>query len=267
MRRDDPDAVHKMRVATRRMRSALATYRRLLDTAITEPLRDELKWLGGVLGPVRDAEVIRDHLRQSVDEQPPTLVVGPVRRHVDSSLRADHRRAHERALVELTGDRYFRLLDSLDAVAAGGMLAGPKVTKPARKVLAKEIGRTHARLRKLVDAATDAAEPADHALHEVRKAAKRVRYAAESAVPVFGSDAESLVTRMTDLQDVLGEHQDSVVVRQILVDMAGRAHEAGEPTFTYGRLHALEEARAEKSAATFQAMVDDGVADPPPWLR
>ena len=62
VRVDLEDAVHKMRVATRRLRSALATYRRLLDTDVTEPIRAELKWLGGVLGSVRDAEVIRDHL-------------------------------------------------------------------------------------------------------------------------------------------------------------------------------------------------------------
>ena len=55
VRLDADDAVHKMRVAVRRLRSTLATYRRLLDRDVTEPLRDELKWLGGVLGAVRDA--------------------------------------------------------------------------------------------------------------------------------------------------------------------------------------------------------------------
>ena len=266
VRRDDPDAVHKMRVSARRMRSALATYRRLLDPAVTDPLRDELKWLGGVLGSVCDAEVIRDHLRQALDEQSRALVVGPVRRHVDTSLRADHRRAHERVLVDLTDERYFRLLDTLDAVAAGGVLAGPRVTKPARKVLAKEIGRTHARLRKLVEAAADV-EPTDHALHEVCKAAKRMRYAAESGVPVFGSDAAGLVTRMQTVQDVLGEHQHSVVVRQILVDMGGPSRRGRG---CHVHLRTAARARGGPGREVRGDLPGDGRRQsrrPAPWLR
>ena len=80
------DAVHKMRVAVRRLRSALATYRRLLDRDETDALRDELKWLGGVLGPVRDAEVIRDHLDAAVQAEPASLRrrAGPAPHRLDA---------------------------------------------------------------------------------------------------------------------------------------------------------------------------------------
>jgi inorganic triphosphatase YgiF len=55
VRRELPDAIHQMRVATRRMRSALQAYGRILDRARTRHLTDELKWLASVLGPARDS--------------------------------------------------------------------------------------------------------------------------------------------------------------------------------------------------------------------
>ncbi len=92
VRADAADAVHKMRVAVRRLRSTLATYRRLLDRDVTEPIRDELKWLGGVLGAVRDAEVIRRYLLGVVDDQPSDLVLGPVRERIESTTMTRARR-------------------------------------------------------------------------------------------------------------------------------------------------------------------------------
>ncbi len=265
VRVDVEDAVHKMRVAARRLRSALATYRRLLDREVTEPLRDELKWLGGVLGPVRDAEVIRDHLRTELDEQPDELVVGPVRQRLDGTLGGEHGAAHERALEELSSPRYLALLDALERItdAIGGERAGKK----APKVLAKEVGRAHRRMTRMLDQALASRGQDDHLLHEVRKAAKRARYAGESAAPVLGADATALAVRMEEGQEVLGAHQDSVVVRDLLRRLGDAADAAGEPSFTYGRLHALEERRGDEAAARFLEMVDDGWADPPSWLR
>ncbi|HEU4841148.1 MAG TPA: CYTH and CHAD domain-containing protein, partial [Ilumatobacteraceae bacterium] len=265
VRMDVQDAVHKMRVAARRLRSALATYRRLLDRDVTEPLRGELKWLGGVLGPVRDAEVIRDHLRTELDEQADELVVGPVRQRLDGTLGGEHGTAHEQALVELSSPRYLALLDSLERVtdAIGGGRAGKK----APKVLAKEVGRAHRRMNRILDQALASPGPEDHLLHEVRKAAKRARYAGESAAPVLGAEATALAERMEEGQEVLGAHQDSVVVRDLLRRLGADADAAGEPSFTYGRLHALEERRGDEATAQFLEMADDGWADPPSWLR
>ena len=61
-RRDRRTRLHRMRVATRRLRSALATFRPLLDRTRTDPLREELRWLAGVLGAARDAEVMHARL-------------------------------------------------------------------------------------------------------------------------------------------------------------------------------------------------------------
>ena len=69
VRLDAPDAVHKMRVATRRLRSALTTFKALFAADVVRPLRDELKWLAGELGAARDAEVMRERVRKAVEAQ------------------------------------------------------------------------------------------------------------------------------------------------------------------------------------------------------
>ncbi len=268
VRVDVEDAVHKMRVAVRRTRSALATYRRLLDRDVTDPLRDELKWLGGVLGPVRDAEVMRDHLREEAAAQPRSAVIGPVTRRIDRTLVDQHREAHKKAVVEMRSDRYLRLLDALDAIAGGSALKGKRVDRSARKQLPKAVRKAFGRMLGYVAQARAAAsaEEADRLLHEVRKAAKRVRYAAESVRPVFGSDANDLAKTMEQLQDVLGEHQDSVVVRDLLRRLAAEADADGDSSFTFGRLHALEEWRAARTREQYDAMIGD-LTKSPKWLR
>jgi CHAD domain-containing protein len=268
VRIDAPDAVHKMRVAVRRLRSALATYRRLLDRSVTDPLRDELRWLGHVLGPVRDSEVTREHLREEVAAQPRSVVIGPIARRVDTTLRAEHREAHRRALTELRSDRYLRLLDAVDAVAAGSALKGKRADRSGQKQLPREVRRSFARFAGYVDQAEAAAsaEETDRLLHEVRKAAKRVRYAAESVRPVVGSDAADLAKAMEELQDTLGEHQDSVVVRELLRRLGAEAEASGDSAFTFGRLHALEEWRGARTRQQYDEMIG-ALAKPPKWLR
>lgn len=244
VRVDEEDAVHQMRVASRRLRSVLATYRPLLDRAVTDPVRDQLQWLGEELGAARDAEVVRDHLRQLVAAEPPELVLGPVERRIVVSLGARYQAAHDEALAQLSSERYFALLDSLDRLVAEPPLTDLAFS-PARSVLPKLVRRTWRRVSRLVEEA-DAAETQelrDLALHEVRKAAKRARYAGESVTAFFGSDAKTFAKRMSAIQTVLGDHQDSVVVREVLRELAVEAFAAGENAFTFGRLHALEQAR------------------------
>ncbi|WP_234425578.1 CYTH and CHAD domain-containing protein, partial [Streptomyces kebangsaanensis] len=88
VRRDVHDSVHRMRVATRRLRSTLRTYRKVLDRTATDPLRGELKWLGGELGLDRDQEVLTERLTAGLDAVPDTLVTGPVRARLRTWSRA-----------------------------------------------------------------------------------------------------------------------------------------------------------------------------------
>ena len=253
VRQDAHDAVHKMRVATRRMRSVLATYRKLLDDAETVGfLRNELKWLAGVLGQARDAEVMHARLKDMVAEEPGELVMGPVTRRVDLELGGAYQEAHAKALEALDGKRYFRLLDALEAMIAAPPLA-PLASKPAVKVIPRLVQRDVKRLRTAArEAKRHAAGTGDHpALHEARKDGKRLRYAAEAAAPVNPKQAARLADAAHSVQKVLGDHQDSVVTRELLRRLGAEAFVLGENGFSYGRLHALEQSAALEAEARF----------------
>jgi CHAD domain-containing protein len=92
---------------------------------------------------------------------------------------------------------------------------------------------------------------ADAALHEVRKSAKRLRYAAEAAASIHGKRARRLARAAERIQQVLGEHQDSLVTRELLLDLGARAHSEGANGFSYGRLHAIQQQRGSDSEAQF----------------
>jgi len=251
VRRDVPDSIHKFRVATRRLRSALATYRPVIDREAGDALRAELKWLASELGVARDAEVQREHFAAEVAEQPVELVIGPVAGRIDDHLREVYKKGRAGALTALESPRYYRLLDALDELVAKPPVIGDD--RKASKQIGDVLSHDYRRMRKAVrrsKAAPDVAEQ-DHELHEVRKAAKRLRYAAESAVPVLGDDAADLAARAEEVQEILGAHQDSVVSRELLHHLALMVYAEGGNTFTFGRLHATEEARGNTSRETF----------------
>jgi CHAD domain-containing protein len=253
VRADQDDAVHQMRVATRRLRSALATYRPLLDRTVTDPIRDELQWLGTALGGPRDAEVIRDHLRGMIEAEPPELVLGPVVERIVTSMDARYRAAHDEALVDLGQQRYFDLLDTLDELVTRPPLTEAAHRDPDDVLLALAAG-SYRRIRKLVRQSRRTDDPAEHdvLLHEVRKAAKRARYAGESMAATYGQHAKAWAAAMEAIQEALGEHQDSVVIRAELLELARQAQLAGEPSFSYGRLHAMEQNRAADTETRFE---------------
>ncbi|MET3923548.1 CHAD domain-containing protein [Arthrobacter sp. UYEF20] len=253
MRLDAQDAVHRMRVATRRMRSALATYRKLLDDADSvRSLRDELKWLAGVLGEARDAEVMHDQLKDMISREPVELIMGPVTRRIDIELGADYQQAHAKVLAALDDQRYFRLLDTLESMLAAPPLA-QLALRPAHKVVPQLIKRDIKRLRSAVrDAKHHPAGSGDHpALHEARKDGKRLRYAAEAAAPINPHKAARLADAAHGVQKILGDHQDSVVTRELLRRLGAESFLQGENGFSYGRLHALEQSAALDAEARF----------------
>ncbi|MEI8408061.1 MULTISPECIES: CYTH and CHAD domain-containing protein [unclassified Kribbella] len=251
VRRDVPDSIHKFRVATRRLRSAMATYRPVVDREVTDQIRTELKWLAGELGVARDAEVQREHFAAEVAEQPVELVMGRVAGRIDDHLRAVYKEGRAGALAALESDRYFRLLDTLDELISQPPLVGDdrKASKQIHDLLDHDWKRMRKAVRRSEAAETSAEQ--DHELHEVRKAAKRLRYAAESAVPVLGDEATNLAARAEELQEVLGAHQDSVVSRDLLRQLAVQVHLDGGNAFTFGRLHAAEELRGTNSRDAF----------------
>ncbi|MEV8361445.1 CYTH and CHAD domain-containing protein [Streptomyces niveus] len=245
VRRDLPDSVHQLRVATRRMRSAFRTYKKVLDRDASRPIGAELQWLAGELGVDRDHEVLAERLTERVGAHDTTLLLGPVHARLriwDAEGRTDARAG---TLAVLDSARYLRLLDSMEALLADPPLLDGAARKPA-KALPRAIVKDYERLAGRVEHALTLApgEERDLALHDARKAAKRARYAADAAVPALGKPAKRFSKRMKAVQSVLGDHQDSVVARDALRDLAIKAHAAGESAFTWGLLYGEEEARA-----------------------
>ena len=270
VRRDDDDAVHQARVTTRRLRSELRAFRPLVEPTVAAGLRDELRWWGRVLGEARDREVQRDSARALLDELPDYLVVGPVRARVTGELDAAHAVAHAGLVEALNGGRYAALVEKLGAFAADPPTTD-RAERSARHAARRASRRMWRRVRRRArDAdrwltaltATDldptgldatGLDPTNpelaHGLHELRKAAKSARYAAEAVTPLFGADAVRLAQAYEDLQDVLGAHHDAVESAALYRAMGMRAHLAAENGFTYGLLVEHERSRARAALA------------------
>ncbi|MER5447359.1 CYTH and CHAD domain-containing protein [Streptomyces sp. NPDC002766] len=245
VRRDTYDALHRMRVATRRMRSAFRSYAKVLDRTVTDPVGEELKWLAGELGVGRDSEVLAERLSTALDGLPRTLVAGPVRTRLRRWANARRGGSRRRLTGALDSARYLTLLDTLDALIDEPPLLKAAGGKP-EKVIARAVRKDFGKLAELVEQAIalDPGTERDLALHEARKKAKRARYSAEAAVGALGDRASALVKSMKSVQTLLGDHQDSVMARLALCELSAVAHAAGEHSFTYGVLYGREEQRA-----------------------
>lgn len=252
VREGEAEGVHKFRVAARRMRSALATYAALVDAGTAEQLRGELRWVAGEVGAARDLEVMRQRFSALLSAEAPGSPMGQVTKLIDEELGSRQRAALARGLAALDNPRYFRLLDALDAFVSHPPLEAVAARKAA-KVTPRCLCRDLDRLRRAVAAAEEAAGTAgdDQILHEVRKRAKRLRYAAESADGVLGRRAGLLAGEAARIQETLGEHHDTVVSRALLSDLGNDASARPADSFALGRLDAQEELRGAEARERF----------------
>lgn len=251
--REGFDAIHSTRVASRRFRSTLRTYRTLFDAQRAAALDTELRWYAGLLGAVRDADVLREHLLGVIAGLPDHLVLGPVARRIEQDLVRERAQQHRVLIRALNSRRYFALLNAVDE-----FIADPPFTPAAhgpKKQAARWVEHAqHELRRRLRSAAKHPDNP--ELVHRARKAAKRARYAAELARPALPSKlAKQTIKKTRAIQDTLGEFQDSVVAREALLRMAIRAGAANENGFTYGLLYALEQRRADESRQRVLAKV------------
>jgi CHAD domain-containing protein len=208
---EDPEDLHQMRVATRRMRSDLRTFRDLVEHEWAAGLRDELKWLADALGHVRDADVLLERLQERCVELPPQDA-----KHGGAIIQRLHRErdAHRAALVEiLDSDRYGDLVEALVVDAQHPHLATDGLQR-AQAVLPGVVSRPWKHLEQAMAALGK--HPVDEQLHEVRIRAKRARYAAEAATPVCGKPAKRMGSALAEAQGILGDLQDAVVAEDWL---------------------------------------------------
>ncbi len=251
VRRGEPDSVHQLRVAARRMRSALQAFRPLLDRRRTDPLVEDLREFGRELAPARDAEVLSERIHAELDALEPELLLGPVQAQVTRHFARAEAEAGAAVLSALDDERYAGLRAALEE-----LVDNPPLTKAAgRKAtteLPRQVARTARRLEGAVRIATDReldAETRDLAVHDARKAGKRLRYATEVARPSVGKPAKRFAKALKGFQQALGEHQDTVVARAALRELAAQAHPAGENGFSFGVLYGRDEAQARQIEA------------------
>lgn len=204
---DELEDVHQARVATRRLRSDLRTFREVLDPEWDAALREELGWLGAELGTVRDLDVQLERLTGLVARLPDEDRTVGERLLAERAKRRDEARAH--LLDAIRTERYLGLLDRLVEDAREPAVVPDAAPAPAAMALATVMERPWKHLRAAMDGLGPASPDAD--LHLARIRTKRVRYAAEAVAPVFGKGARAFAREAAALQDVLGEHQDAVV--------------------------------------------------------
>ena len=231
----DPEALHQMRVATRRARAVLRSASGVLEREQEDKLRAELAWLGAVLGGVRDLDVLIAHLRAEAETLEPAerTALKPL----FGRLAAERRKARTSLVRALKGARYRRLVDELaeDVVGQPPLNGEVKLDKRAQK----EFDRLVRSMRALPS------EPTDEELHRVRKLGKRARYAAELASSQASSSTKKFVTCAKAFQDVTGEYQDAAVAEEKLGTLVAEGD--GAEAFAAGRL--AERERARQAAA------------------
>jgi CHAD domain-containing protein len=201
---DDPENLHRHRVAARRARASLRATRRYLDPEWRRPLNQALRELGEATGPVRDLDVVLEHLRaelERLDETEEAAKAAILDRVEDERAQA------RRGLLEALDGRDYRFL--LSRLRVPPRLADGVESVPLDSLAQQEFRR----LAKLVDRLGK--RPDEREIHRLRIALKRARYAAELVAPKGGGRKRFLADARI-LQELLGEHQDAVVAEQHL---------------------------------------------------
>jgi CHAD domain-containing protein len=236
------NVIHTTRVAVRRLRSTIRVFSELFDPSEAAHLEEELVWWAGLLGNVRDMDILSQRQAALLDELPAELTLGPVASTIQAELAVQRKQAMDAMLEALDSERYRKLVGLVHhwrsdppftAAADESAASIDSAIKKARKKVSKRLSNAVA--------ARCAGEPSDELLHRSRKASKRHRYAVEAALPVWGDKAEEIISQRKDLQDLLGNYQDSIVSAAFLRELGGRLGiRSGQNGFSYGVLYARE---------------------------
>ena len=238
----EPEDLHQMRVATRRLRSVLRVARPLLDPKWTEPLRAELDWLGQLLGPARDLDVQIAYFTEeaatlkSRDRQ-------PLERFIHQ-LQRERAAAQHKLLEGLRSPRYLKLIDAL--VQATRALPVVVSDLTLDRLAAEQFTRLRKTMKRLKRS------PSDEELHELRIKTKRARYAAELAKVSVGKPAARFAKRAMQFQDLLGAHQDAVLAENYIRAFVAKATGL-RAAFVAGRMVERQRQRRQAARASLAA--------------
>jgi len=214
----DPESLHDMRVAVRRLRAADRVFEEGMPTRLHAALERDLRWLGKSLGAVRDLDVHLGKFEQYRNSQPPErqAELNGLLEH----LQAERLERRREMLAVLDSPRYFRLLGRLERFAeAPPRRRLPQAAAQERLAIAgrRALERVSAKVLKLgrrIDASDEIPAPKD--LHRLRIHAKRLRYLLEFLRQLTGKPGRRFVKRLVRLQDLLGAHQDAIVATEFV---------------------------------------------------
>jgi CHAD domain-containing protein len=208
----DPEGVHDMRVASRRLRSAVRDFKPYLRQRKLANVADELKRVADALGAVRDEDVAIMALEELQREAPVEMRAGIARLADERRVVRDAARATLVAAIEK------EKLEGLQAAFAAALERAMELRRPRRKRKSpadrsslSEIGRKiiGARLEELRDLSACLYQPLEaDALHRMRIAAKRLRYAMELFAACLGQGLTEQAKDVAELQTSLGELHD-----------------------------------------------------------
>lgn len=248
----DPEDLHQMRVALRRMRSVLKLSGALVGDG-AEPVRAELGWLGQSLGEVRDYDVLIGHLREVIADF--EVRDQPAGRRLVSRFVTERAAAKRRLTRALSSARYSTLLREVSLLTRS-----PAPASDEPHDLVTGLAKPHRKLAKAVRALP--ADPPDDDLHALRIHGKKLRYAAElaqtSAKKKRAKRIKKLIKATRNFQTVLGDHQDAVIAAERMRTVLETAD--GEVGFVAGRIAERELARRAEARAVWRASwaaVDD----------
>jgi CHAD domain-containing protein len=236
------NVVHTTRVAARRLRSTIRVFPDLFDPSEAGHLEEELVWWAGLLGSLRDLDILAQRQAALLAELPAELILGPVASTIETELAVRRKQAADAVVEALDSVRFRKLIGLMhrwrsDAPFTSATDASPNAINPMIKKAKKKAGK---RLTMAVTARR-AGEPSDELFHRARRATKRYRYAVEAAQPLWGSKADKIISERKDLQDLLGSHQDAIVSAGFLREIgARRGIRSGQNGFSYGVIYARE---------------------------
>jgi len=218
---DNPEFIHQMRVALRRLRSALHLFRAYLPQDLVQEGAPELQWLAQLLGQARDYDVLITQTlprilrapaarRAGAGERALAAALAPRRAACLAAVRKALRSRRYRALLHRLSET-IRLLQQRETSGVGGKA-------DLRDFAARKLRQAQKKLR--VTPKALAALPSEER-HEFRIAAKRLRYAVEFFAPLFkAKPAQRYARNLADLQDALGILNDDAVALALLADLA-----------------------------------------------
>jgi CHAD domain-containing protein len=217
----NPDVVHQMRVAMRRLRAAISLFKDVLADEQRDAIRGELKWISNELGAARDLDVfiakVLEPLRAKHADEPGLAVLM-------TSFQEQREQAYDRALAAVGSQRFRTMvLDTAAWIEAGSWVTagdGLKRSEPVEVFAAEELAR---RRKKVKKRGADLADLDPHARHQVRIEVKKLRYATEFFSPLFegrkaSKRTEAFLSALESLQEHLGELNDLAVSQEMHPD-------------------------------------------------